>query len=118
MAALLATSLLATACPRPDAQPAVLATSAIFVNNTPSAANYLAAVTLPPAAWSEQTQFKNGSMAPSGPTPCNVKPLGQMHTILCLFHAYDPSASHLYSLCRSELSPRSPCSARASCRPT
>ena len=50
MAALLATSLLATACPRPDAQPAVLATSAIFVNNTPSAANYLAAVTLPPAA--------------------------------------------------------------------
>ena len=38
MAAFLTTSLLATACPRPDAQPAVLATSAIFVNNTPSAA--------------------------------------------------------------------------------
>ena len=41
MAAFLTTSLLATACPRTDAQPAVLATSAIFVNNTPSAANYL-----------------------------------------------------------------------------
>ena len=32
MAALLATSLLATACPRPDAQPAVLATSALPTN--------------------------------------------------------------------------------------
>ena len=47
MAALLATSLLATACPRPDAQPAVLATSAIFVNNTPSTAKVLGACVLP-----------------------------------------------------------------------